>query len=219
MQSLIFDKLQALLPLLSDRRLIDVIAKNGQYMSLKAGHQMIKYGDTIRHIPIILNGLIKIQSRGEDGKDTFLYYLVKGNTCPSSFSNCLASNQSDIKAIVMEDNTELVLLPAPLASEWMTEYSSWNNYIMQSFQNRFKRLLDVVDEITYSKIDERLLKYLLKTQALTGQQFIQTTHQQIANDLNSSREVISRLLKKMEHLNYVKLSRNKITLLNLPSNY
>ena len=90
---------------------------------------------------------------------------------------------------------------------------------MQSFQNRFKRLLDVVDEITYSKIDERLLKYLLKTQALTGQQFIQTTHQQIANDLNSSREVISRLLKKMEHLNYVKLSRNKITLLNLPSNY
>ncbi len=216
MESETLFKLKKLLPVLANRKLIEAISDNGKHMLLNEGQLMMDYGQTIRHIPIVIDGLIKIMSQGEDGKDIFLYYLSSGNTCPSSFSSCMSNSQSTIKAIVEEENTEIIMFPSEIAETWMTEFPSWNNYIMNSFQNRFKRLLDVVDEIAYSKIDERLVKYLNKKFELTGQKYINTTHQQIANDLNSSREVISRLLKKIENMNSIKLSRNKITILELP---
>jgi CRP/FNR family transcriptional regulator, anaerobic regulatory protein len=213
----LINRIKKLLPVLSDRRLVEAIIDQGQHMVLKEGQQMMDYGQTIRFIPIVLNGLIKIMSQGDEGKDIFLYYLSDGNTCPSAFSCCINTTLSDIKAIVVEEGTEIIALPSQVLKDWMIEFPTWKNFVMSSFHYRFKELLQVVDEIAYSKIDERLVKYLTKKSKLTGQLNIQTTHQQIANDLNSSREAISRLLKKMENMNYLKLSRNMITIIELPN--
>jgi CRP/FNR family transcriptional regulator, anaerobic regulatory protein len=212
----LYNKIHNQLPLLSDRKLIEKIIEEGTHMILNEGDIMMDYGLTIRSIPIVLDGLVKIMSQGAEGKEIFLYYLSGGRTCPSAFYCCLSSAQSDIKAIVLEDETEIIALPSQIMEDWMVEFPTWKNFVMNSFQVRFKELLSVVDEIAFSKIDERIIRYLSKKAELTESNTLQTTHQQIADDMNSSREVISRLLKKMENLKYIKLSRNMISIIKLP---
>ncbi len=215
----LFNKIRTQIPLLSERKLLETIIDKGTYMVLNEGDILMDYGHNIRSIPIVLEGLVKIMSQGSEGKEIFLYYLSGGRTCPSAFYCCLSSAQSDIKAIVLEDKTEIIALPAQIMEDWMVEFPAWKNFVMSSFQVRFRELLSVVDEIAFSKIDERIIRYLSKKAELTASNNLQTTHQQIADDLNSSREAISRLLKKMENLNYIKLSRNRISIIKLPEFY
>lgn len=215
LQAELLQKLRKRIPVLGDRRLEEAIAEKGQLMTLKAGTVLMDYGQFIRQVPIVLEGVIKVTTQSEDGSDMLLYYLSGGNTCPTAFTCCMAEKQSNIKAIVEED-AEIISLPVNYIDDWIREFPTWKNFIMQSYSVRFNELLATIDAIAFSQIDERLIKYLAKKAELTGQKVILTTHQQIADDLHASREAISRLLKKMETMDYIELGRNKITIKKLP---
>ncbi len=209
------NRLKDQLPVLGDRRLIEAIAEKGQLMQLKAGSTLMDYGQYIKQIPIVLDGVIKVMTQSEDGADMLLYYLSGGNTCPTAFTCCMVDKQSNIKAIVEED-AEIISLPVHYIDEWIKEFPTWKNFVMHSYNVRFNEMLATIDAIAFSKVDERLLKYLTKKQELTGKNEIVITHKDIATDLNASREAISRLLKKMEKMGYIELGRNRIKMINLP---
>lgn len=208
-------KLRKKIPVLGDRKLEEALLEKGQLMHLAAGEILMDYGQYIRQIPIVLEGVIKVMTPAEDGTDMLLYYLSGGDTCPTAFTCCMVQKQSNIKAVVEED-VEFISLPIQYVDEWIREFPTWKNFVMHSYSVRFNELLATIDAIAFSNIDERLVKYLSKKQELLGQSLISTTHQQIASDLHTSREAISRLLKKMENLGYIELGRNKITIIKLP---
>lgn len=207
-------KIREKLPVIDDYQLAMAIAEHGQLMELPPHTVLMDYGDYIKQIPIVLDGLIKVSTQSSGGQTMLLYYLGSGNTCPTAFTCCLNDRKSEIKAETLEE-TSIISLPVHLLDEWIHRFPNWKNFVLQSYQVRFQELLHTIDNIAFAKIDERLIDYLAQQQQLTQKDTIHTTHQAIADDLNTSREAISRLLKKMEKMNKVALQRNQITILNL----
>lgn len=205
-------KLYSVLPL-NDRKLLEEIARVGQIMTLKEGTVMLDYGQYIKMTPIVLSGVIKVTQEGEDGSEILLYYLTGGNTCPTAFTCCMMDKTSEIKAVA-EEPTEIIAVPIQYTDEWMRDYPEWKGFVMNSYSLRFKELLGAIDAIAFSKLDKRLALYLQKKVALTGNADLQIKHKQIADDLHSTREAISRLLKKMEKLGFVALYRNHVKVLD-----
>lgn len=200
-------------PQLSEPGLQEEIAENGRLMRFKTGDTLMDFGSYIRMVPLIIDGNIKVSREDEDGHELFLYYLNTGETCSMSFSCCMMNKKSDIRTIAEED-TLLIGLPIQQVDEWMSRYKSWQQFVMQSYDMRMRELVQAIDEIAFKRMDERLLSYLEKKAEASNAQLIHTTHQQIAYDLNASREAVSRLLKQMEKEGSVKLGRNKIELLS-----
>lgn len=202
------NKLRTELPMIQDRTLLDKMVEVGQIMQLKQGTIILDYGQNIRLVPIVLNGIIKVTQAGEEG-DILLYYLAHGSTCPTAFTCCMMNKTSDIKAMAEED-TEILAIPIRYIDEWSRDHLEWKNFIMYSYNIRFKELLSTIDAIAFAQLDQRLIKYLSKKIELTQKKEFQITHKQIALDLNTTREAISRLLKKMEQMGLLALRRNRI---------
>jgi CRP/FNR family transcriptional regulator len=179
---------------------------------VKAGEIIMDTGQYIKFIPILLSGSIKIIRQDDKEGEILLYYVGSNETCAMSLTCCLAHQKSRIKAIAEED-TDMVTVPIGKMEEWMVKYNSWKTFVMLTYSARFDELLKTIDSIAFHKVDERLLKYLHDKAAVSGSSLIQVSHQQIAEELNSSREVISRLLKQLEHNGGIRLGRNKIELL------
>ncbi|MEZ4825105.1 MAG: Crp/Fnr family transcriptional regulator [Bacteroidia bacterium] len=198
-------------PQLSHPDLIKEIAKVGVLKTYEAGDVMMDYGSYIRMVPLVLDGWIKVMREGEDGNELFLYYLNAGDACSMSFTCCMMEKQSVIRTTA-EEKTTIIGIPVRYAEEWMGRYANWRNFVMLSYDNRMFELVKTIDNIAFRKMDERLLDYLQKKASVAGTNEVQATHQEIANDLNASREAISRLLKQLETLGQVQLGRNKITL-------
>lgn len=209
----LYQKIQQQLPSIRDRALINKIIEAGQVMSLKQGTKILDYNQYIKIVPIVLDGVIKVTQQGEEG-DILLYYLTGGSTCPTAFTCCMIDKTSEIKAVAEED-TEIIAIPIRYIDEWSREHLEWKNFIMDSYNIRFKELLATIDAIAFSQLDMRLAKYLAKKVELSGKKEFKITHKQISLDLNTTREAISRLLKKMEQLGHVELSRNHIKVLQL----
>jgi CRP/FNR family transcriptional regulator len=174
-------------------------------------HTIIQIGDEMRFMPIVLSGSIKVLRENAAGDDLLLYYIEGGDTCAMTLQCCVKNATSEIKAITMEPSS-LLMIPVEMMETWMNKYASWRTYILQSYHMRLTELMETVDAIAFMKLDERLLKYLTDQAKLLGSLEIHHTHQQIAEDLNSSRVVISRLLKQMEIKGLITLQRNKIVL-------
>lgn len=208
--------IQEKLPLIRDRQLLEKIADTGQLMSLKQGTKILDYGQYIKLVPIVLDGVIKVTQQGENG-DILLYYLTGGNTCPTAFTCCMMDKTSEIRAVAEED-TDIIAIPIRYIDEWSRDHVEWKNFIMNSYNIRFKELLATIDAIAFSQLDVRLTKYLAKKVKVSNKNKFKITHKQIAMDLNTTREVISRLLKKMEQMGNVELSRNYIHVLHLKFN-
>jgi len=132
-----------------------------------------------------------------------------GETCAMSITCCMGDTKSNVRAEAEEDTT-LIAIPIHLLDQWSSEYVSWKHFIMRTYQKRFEDLLKTIDSIAFQKLDDRLLQLLKEKSLKSTEQVITATHQEIANELHSSREVISRLLKKLENEGNVKLGRNKI---------
>ncbi len=196
-----------------EKELIEEISQNGRVLEVQAGDVIMEPGKYIKTIPVILNGLIKVMRRDEDGNEVLLYYIGTGETCAMSLNCCVAHAQSDILAVAEEDS-ELLLIPAEKMDEWTRRYSSWHNFVMQTYGARFSELLKAVDGIAFKKVDERLEQYLKNKAEHSGSNIIHVSHQVIADELNTSREVVSRLLKTMENEGRIKLGRNRIELLH-----
>ena len=163
-------------------------------------------------MPIIIKGTVKVLRMDENGKELMLYYLSSNESCSMAYSCCLEVKKSEIKAIA-EDNVELIAIPHIKLDEWLCKYPSWKNYIMRSFNERFLELLRSIESIAFHKLDERLIAYLKEKQRLSGSSVIKASHYLIAEDLATSRVVISRLLKQLENDGKVLLYRNEIKLL------
>lgn len=199
-------------PLFHEVELQEEIAVYGKLMSFKAGDAIMDYGSYIELAPLVVKGVLKVIREDEKGNEIFLYFINDGESCTMSFSCCIRNKRSEIRASA-EDDTLIIGIPVKFVDEWMMKYQSWKTFIMSSYDSRMNELIYAIDSIAFSKMDERLMRYLEdKSYAMDTKQ-IHTTHQNIANDLNASREAISRLLKKLENEGVVKLGRNKIELL------
>lgn len=192
--------------------LLQELAKVGNYMEIEEGHVLMRPGGYIRSVPIILSGSIKILRSDADGRDALLYYLGGLDSCAMSLTCCLNRRQSEVTAIA-EEKTRLITVPVEKVEEWVTKYASWKQFVFATYQKRFDDLLGAIDQIAFRKLDERLLGLLRRKSKQCGCSVFTVTHEEIAGELATSREVISRLLKQLEKLGQVKLSRNKIELL------
>jgi len=192
--------------------LIEIIEKEAVQWSFNAGDIIMRTGQYIKSTALVLEGRVKIYRENQDGGEFLMYYLGPGQACAVSMICALQSHTSEIMAVAEEDS-EVLMIPVQLMDDMMNKYKTWYQFVIQTYRGRFDELLSVVDNIAFRNMDERLEFYLKRYTEKAGKKTIDISHQQIADDLNSSREVISRLLKKMEQRNLVKLHRNMIELL------
>ncbi|HPH24683.1 MAG TPA: Crp/Fnr family transcriptional regulator [Chitinophagaceae bacterium] len=203
-----------ILELIFEPALVAEMHEFGVVANYKEGDIIIDYGKYIRTMPIILNGTIKVYRMDEDGNgnEILLYYLSSNESCSMAYSCCVEAKKSEVKAIA-EDDVELLAIPHNKLDEWLCKYPSWKNYIMRSFNIRFLELLKSIESIAFHKLDERLIAYLKEKQRLSGSSVIKASHYLIADELATSRVVISRLLKQLENDKKIILYRNEIKLL------
>jgi CRP/FNR family transcriptional regulator, anaerobic regulatory protein len=192
--------------------LIELIEKEAVQRTFLAGEIIMRTGQYIKSTALVLEGRVKIYRENADGGEFLMYYLEPGQACAVTMICAIQSQQSEIMAKAEED-TEVLMIPIQLMDDMMNKYKSWYQFVIMTYRNRFDELLSVIDNVAFRNMDERLEFYLKRHADATGKKTIETSHQQIADDLNSSREVISRLLKKMEQRNLLKLHRNMIELL------
>ncbi len=194
-------------------KLLQEIKQFGVIQQYREGDLIMDYGKYIRMMPIILTGTIKVYRLDDQGNEILLYYLSSNESCSMAYSCCIEAKKSEVKAIA-EDEVELIAIPHMKLDEWLCKYSSWKNYIMRSFNERFIELLKSIESIAFHKLDERLVEYLKEKQRITGSSVIKASHSLIADELATSRVVISRLLKQLENSRKIILYRNEIKLLS-----
>lgn len=187
------------------------IITHGKLVHLSEGETLMSIGGEFKVIPLICEGSIKVVREDEDGNELFLYYLSQGQTCALSLNCFLMSQPSEVYAVAEED-TVFIALQAQHISNWLSTYPDWRNFVIGTYQMRFKEMLHTIDGIAFKQLDQRVYDYLKEKSNVSHDQIIQTTHQEIADNLNSTREVISRILKILEKNGRIKLGRNKIQL-------
>ena len=197
--------------LFKDPKLNEEIDKYCRHKQLDKDETMMSPGDEIVFVPIVIKGAVRIMRQNEDGNEVFLYHLYPGQTCAMALNCCQAGRRSMIKAVT-EDETEIVLVPVKLIEEWY-KYPEWRAFINTTYGSRFSELLGVIDLIAFSHMDKQLLHYLQERSKALNTKALYITHQEIADELHTHREAISRLLRTMEEKNLVKLGRHTIELL------
>ncbi len=165
----------------------------------------------IRAIPIVLKGSIKVLRTDDEDREILLYYIRPGESCIMSFLGGIHNDTSKVKAIA-EETTEILFVPIDKVTLLIKEYPQWLDYIFRLYHKRFEELLEVVNAVTFKKMDERILDNLNTKSKHQNNPVIAITHEQLANELGTARVVVSRILKQMEDENVVILGRNKITL-------
>jgi CRP/FNR family transcriptional regulator len=166
----------------------------------------------IKAIPIVTTGSIRVMRTDEDGREILLYYIKAGESCIMSFLGGMHHETSKIKAVA-EEETEVLFIPIDKISFLIKEFPEWLDYIFRLYHKRFEELLEVVNAVAFKKMDERLINFIKKKCELTQSKTLVVTHEQLANEMGTARVVVSRLLKQMEDNGFVKLGRNKITLM------
>lgn len=194
--------------------LIEILDKNSTERVFQPGEVIVRSGQYIKSTVLVISGRIKIYRENDEGGEFLIYYLGPGEACAVSLICAIQSQTSEITAKAIEE-TEVVMFPVNLMDELMIKFKSWSHFVIQTYRARFDEMLTVIDNIAFRNMDERLEFYLKRAKTNAGQTSLNLTHQQIADDLNSSREVISRLLKKMEQLGRIKLNRNSIEIIDL----
>ena len=196
-----------------EHALLEELQSVGNFIEVKQGDYLMRPGGYIRTVPIILSGSVKIMRPDDEGREMLLYYLGGLDTCAMSLTCCLQNKTSEVIAVA-EENTKLIAVPVEKIDEWMCKYRSWKEYVFSTYQKRFDDMLETIDSIAFTKLDQRLMSLIRKKLKSTGgSRILYTTHEELSSELATSREVVSRLLKQLEKHEKVKLSRNKIELL------
>lgn len=193
---------------LFDEALSVYIHAHSESRVFDAGEVLMRPGQFFKYAMLIVSGRVKLYREGEEGEEFFMYFLEPGSACALSMMCMARSQSSTVMAIALEE-TEVIMIPIQYMDTQMRNYPAWYNFVIETYRNRFEELLMVVDQIAFKNMDERL-EWYLKRQAETLGKYLTLTHQQIANDINSSREVVSRLLKKMEKTGRITMERNNI---------
>ena len=193
--------------------LIEEIAKVSKLHLFKEGDVLIDFGDYIKRMPLLINGAIKILREDFDEGELLLYFIEKGDTCAMTMACCLGQTKSEIRAIAETDGT-VIMIPVEKMEEWLGKYKSWRVYVFNSYNNRLKEMLSAIDNLAFMNMNERLLAYIYEKAKINKTDSIHSTHQEIADDLHTSRVVVSRLLKAFEKEGKIRLNRASIELLN-----
>ena len=184
---------------------------NSQRKKLPAETILMQSNSYVRSIPVVLSGSMRVMRQDEDGREVLLYYIKPGESCIMSFLAGIHEDTSKVKLVVEEDS-EVLMLPVSKASEWIKVYPEWADFIFKLYHKRFEELLDVINAVAFQKLDDRIVTLLKRKASVYGSNEFSITHQQLAEELGTTREVVSRLLKQMEKQQLITLSRNKITL-------
>ena len=208
---MIKEKIETTYPYQFEDELLSEIAELGSLVEFKANDVMIDLNQFIKGMPILLKGAIKIMREDFDEGELLLYFLEKGDTCAMTMACCLGDKQSKIRAVAETDG-ELVMIPIVKMDEWLAKYASWRRFIFDSYNNRMDEMLVAIDNLAFNDMNERLKKYLLDVASINNGNVVNKTHQEIAYELNTSRVVISRLLKALEKEGFLQLNRNVITI-------
>ncbi len=189
------EQLTSLFPNLEDG-LYDAILEHAEIKEIPAGTPLLKVGQNIRSTMMVVEGTVKLYQENEEGDEYFMYYISPGQACAVSMVCSFQSEQSQVLAKALT-NVTLLTIPIKYMDEWLSEFKSWHYFVIKTYRTRFEELLKTVNEVAFKNMDERL-EFYLKQQVEKFGTTLKLTHQEIATDLNSSREVISRLMKKME---------------------
>lgn len=188
------------------------ILSEASVVSATEGQVILDIGQTVRIVPVILRGILKISRVDQEGKELLLYYVNPNESCAMTFTCCMQQFPSEIKATA-ETDIEYIAVPIVLMNNWLNAYPGWKAFVMKTIRSRFNELLQTIDQLAFHRLDERLINYLKAKSEKTGSSLLNLSHEQIANELASSREVISRLLKKMENDQKLLLYRNQIKII------
>ncbi len=192
--------------------LMQEIAEKSMLITANPGQQLINMGQTIKMVPMVLDGTLKVSRENEEGQELVLYYVRSGEGCAMTFSCGMMSQTSLVKAVA-EDDLKMLCVPVSTMEDWMTKYPSWKKFVMATIVNEFIDVIKSVDDVTFKKMDDRLVNYLKEKSKITGSSLVNLSHQQIADEMGTHRVVISRLLKKLENEKRLLLFRNQIKLL------
>lgn len=198
---------------LFEDELIEEILKVGRLHSLEQGEVIIEYGQSVRYMPLLLDGVIKIMRQDSQGEELLLYFLESGDACTMTMTCCMGNAKSEIRAIA-EKNCSLILIPVENMASWVQKYHGWMSFVFDSYSHRFTEMLGAIDSLAFSNMHDRISRYLKDKVMVTKSTELEVTHQEIANDLHSSRVVVSRLLKSLEKEGKIKLARNKLEVLD-----
>jgi CRP/FNR family transcriptional regulator, anaerobic regulatory protein len=197
-----------------EKELVEEIEQVGELKTFSEGEVIMRTGQYIRSTILILDGLVKIYREDEDGNEFFMYYLEGGKACALSMICAVRQEKSELMAKALKETTVLAI-PLTNMDQWMTKYKTWYQFVLGSYRERFEEVLQTIDHIAFRNMDERLVFYLKRNQEKLKTNIIPLTHTEIAQDLNSSREVITRLLKKMSDKGMISMHRQSIEIINL----
>ncbi|WP_090123798.1 Crp/Fnr family transcriptional regulator [Lutibacter oricola] len=213
-KDLIREKLNDYYAQIFEEELIEDIVNNSFIRNIKSGQLLLDIGDSMTHIPLILSGAVKIIREDKNGDEIALYFLERGDTCAISFINCINRSKSMFRGLTEKD-TEGVFIPVEKVDEWLIKYETWRHFIIDSYHMRLIEMVESIDSLAFMKLDDRLLKYLTDKVKIMQSNTLIITHQEIADDINTSRVVVSRLLKQLENEGKIQIRRNRIIIDNI----
>lgn len=205
------DIIQKHLPFLEDA-LLKEISASGEWIELDSGTQILREGQYVKVIPIVMKGLVKVFTQAEN-RELLLYYIRPSESCIMSFSAILNNDPSKIFAIT-EEPSQLLLIPAEKIIQWLRNYPKLNNLFYQQYDNRYAELIETIQQLLFNRLDQRIYDYLQELSKVKSTKLIQVKHRQIAQDLGTSREVITRTLKKLEKENKVRQTEKGIEIIS-----
>lgn len=192
-----------------EAELLEELFVHGHPMRVPEGTMLMDVGQHMDAVPLLLEGAIKIMRLDPEGDEILLYFLESGDSCALSMGTYMGAAKSSIRAVTERD-TSLVMIPAAVGQSWMRTYPSWSAFVMESYQSRLEEMLSAIDALAFMDLPTRLKRYLSDKVKIQGDTTLHTTHQDIANDLHTSRVVVSRLLKSLERQGVLSLHRNAV---------
>ncbi|MCR9174277.1 MAG: Crp/Fnr family transcriptional regulator [bacterium] len=197
---------------LFSEELLTEIETHGQLFAVADGEILMDIGDTMQYMPILLEGAIKVLREDEEGDELLLYFLESGDTCAMTMSCCMGDRKSKVRTAAERDS-KIIMVPLDKMSDWIQSYADWRTFVFDSYSVRLSELLESIDSLAFLNMHDRVYKYLKNKMMVNGDAELNVTHREIANDLHTSRVVISRILKSLEREGRIALHRNRLEIL------
>lgn len=213
-ETTIFEKFINFYSEIFEKELLEEILKVSHFEKVKSGELLIDVGDDMTHLPLLIDGVVKIMRPDKDDEEIVLYFLEPGDTCTISFVNCINKKKSIFRGFVEKD-LEAIFLPVEYIDPWLAKYKSWRHFIIDSYHFRLMEIVESFDSLAFHNMSGRMMKYLSDKAKINKMEDLEITHQEIANDLHTSRVVVTRILKQLHDEKKIYSTRNRVRVLEV----
>jgi CRP/FNR family transcriptional regulator len=196
----------------ADTQLIREFQQVAFLARIPAGQDVFLEGDRVEAIALLISGVVRVYKIGETGREITLYRFGNGESCILT-ANAILSQKTFPAIATVEKEAEAVMIPADIFRDWVKRYDPWREFVFELLSERLSTVMAVVDEVVFQRMDRRVAALLLK-RCMMGQP-IRITHQEIAAELGSSREVISRILEDFSQKGWVEVGRGTVEILDI----